>query len=56
VQDILTIRRDSASFADFWAPSGGKEKPVAEYVGTLGAHAKTKVRDIVTLAYLDGEG
>jgi len=28
---------DFASFADFWTPIEGKEGPVAEYVGTLGA-------------------
>lgn len=55
VQDTLTIRMEFASFADFWAPSEGKDGPVAEYVGTLGADAKAKLRDVVRLAYLDGE-
>jgi SAM-dependent methyltransferase len=55
VEDTLTIRMDFASFADFWAPSEGKEGPVAAYVGTLGADAKVRLRDMVKLAYLDGE-
>ena len=56
VQDMLTIRMDFASFADFWAPCEGNEGPVAEYVGGLGAHARARLRDAVRLAYLDGEG
>ena len=55
-QDMLTIRMDFASFTDFWAPSEGKEGPVAEYVSTLGADARARLRDMVRLAYLDGEG
>ncbi len=55
VQDMLTIRMEFASFADFWAPLEGKEGPVAAYVGTLGAEAKARLREVVRLAYLDGE-
>jgi SAM-dependent methyltransferase len=55
VEDTLTIRMDFASFADFWAPIEGKEGPVAAYVGTLEANAKVRLRDMVKLAYLDGE-
>jgi hypothetical protein len=55
VQDTLTIRMEFASFADFWAPAEGKDGPVADYVGTLSADAKAKLRDAVELAYLDGE-
>ena len=55
VQDTLTIRMEFASFADFWAPVEGTEGPVAEYVRTLGADAKVRLRDMVRLAYLDGE-
>ena len=54
-EDMLTIRMDFASFADFWAPNEGKDGPVADYVGTLDAEAKAKLRDAVRLAYLDGE-
>ncbi len=56
VQDTLTIRMEFASFADLWAPVEGKEGPVAEYVRTLGADARVRLRDMVRLAYLDGEG
>ena len=42
VQDMLTIRMDFASFADFWAPLEGKEGPVAEYVGTLGVRYQSE--------------
>jgi len=55
VQDMLTIRMDFASFADFWTPVEGKEGPVAEYVNTLGADARGRLRHAVRLAYLDGE-
>jgi SAM-dependent methyltransferase len=56
VQDMRTIRMDFSSFADFWTPMEGKEGPVAEYVGTLSTDARARLRDVVRLAYLDGEG
>lgn len=55
VQDTVTIRMNFASFADFWAPNDGKDGPIAEYVGTLPADVRAKVRDAVEKAYLDGE-
>jgi len=55
VQEMLTIRMDFASFEDFWAPVEGKDGPVAEYVGTLGADARARLRDVVRLAYVDGD-
>jgi ubiquinone/menaquinone biosynthesis C-methylase UbiE len=55
VQDTLTIRMEFASFADLWTPIEGKEGPIAEYVGTLGADARVRLRHMVRLAYLDGE-
>ena len=55
VQDMLTIRMDFASFTDFWAPAEGKDGPLPEYAGTLDAATKAKLRDMVALAYLDGE-
>jgi SAM-dependent methyltransferase len=55
VQSMLTIRMDFVSFADFWAPAEGKDGPVADYVGSLAADAKAKLRGAVELAYLDGE-
>lgn len=55
VQDMVTIRMDFASFADFWAPNEGRDGPIAEYVGTLSANDKASVREGVERAYLDGE-
>lgn len=54
-QDMITIRMDFASFADFWTPMEGREGPVAEYVGSLGLVARVRLRDAVQRAYLDGE-
>jgi hypothetical protein len=55
-QDMLTIRMDFESFADFWAPAEGKDGPVAEYVGTLSIESRAELREMVKLAYLDGDG
>jgi SAM-dependent methyltransferase len=55
-QTMLTIRMDFASFADFWAPNEGRDGPVAAYCSTLSTADKTRLRDAVRLAYLDGEG
>lgn len=55
VQDTLTIRMEFASYADFWAPIEGKEGPVAAYVCTLDSNARARLREMVRLAYLDGE-
>lgn len=55
VQGSVTIRMEFGSFADFWAPVAGKEGPVAEYVGGLGAEGTERLRVAVRQAYLDGE-
>jgi ubiquinone/menaquinone biosynthesis C-methylase UbiE len=55
VQEMLTIRMDFTSFADFWTPAEGEDGPVAEYVRTLDVAARAKLRAMVELAYLDGE-
>jgi SAM-dependent methyltransferase len=55
VQDSLTIRMEFGSFADFWAPVEGREGPLAEYVGSLCAADRVRLRDMVRLAYVDGE-
>lgn len=55
VQDSLTIRMDFASFADFWAPNEGKDGPIADYVGTLDATTKGKLKGLIEGAYLDGD-
>jgi SAM-dependent methyltransferase len=53
--DMITIRMDFESFADFWAPVEGTEGPAAAYVGTLDPSSKSKLCDAVRLAYLNGE-
>jgi SAM-dependent methyltransferase len=55
VQDTRTIRMEFASFADFWEPVEGTEGPVAQYFRTLDADVKVRLREMVRLAYLDGE-
>jgi hypothetical protein len=55
VQESITIRMEFGSFVDFWAPIGGNEGPIAEYVGGLDLEAAERLRDAVRLAYLDGE-
>ncbi len=55
VQESVTIRMEFRSFNDFWAPIGGMEGPVADYVGGLGVEGAERLREAVRLAYLDGE-
>jgi ubiquinone/menaquinone biosynthesis C-methylase UbiE len=55
VQDMLTIRMDFSCFADYWAPSEGKDGPIADYVSTLTDQARATLREKVRSAYLDGE-
>jgi SAM-dependent methyltransferase len=55
VQESITIRMEFESFVDFWAPMGGKEGPVAQYVVGLGPEGSERLREAVRLAYLDGE-
>jgi ubiquinone/menaquinone biosynthesis C-methylase UbiE len=51
----LGIRMEFASFEDYWAPYEGKDGPGAEYMATLSATDRTKLREAVRLAYVDGE-
>jgi SAM-dependent methyltransferase len=55
VQDMLTIRMEYASFADFWSPASGSEGPIAAFVGSLDSVSEDRLRDAVQSAYLDGE-
>jgi SAM-dependent methyltransferase len=55
VQEMRTIRMDFASFADFWGPAEGRDGPIAEYVNTLDSEVKSRLRDVIELAYLDGD-
>ena len=54
-ETTLTIRMEFASFADYWGPYEGKDGPGAEYVATLDADARGRLREAVQAAYLDGE-
>jgi SAM-dependent methyltransferase len=54
-ETMLMIRQDFESFDDFWAPYLGKQGPGADYVGSLAADARERLRNQVRLAYLDGE-
>jgi SAM-dependent methyltransferase len=51
----LGIRMDFASFADYWAPYEGKDGPGAEYIASLSAADRTRLREAVRSAYIDGE-
>jgi hypothetical protein len=42
-------------FADYWAPFLGKQAGPAAYVATLGPSDVDRLRELVKLAYLDGE-
>ncbi len=55
VETALSIRMEFASFDDYWAPYLGKDGPNAEYIAALGDSERTRLRDAVRLAYVDGE-
>ncbi|MEP6608606.1 MAG: class I SAM-dependent methyltransferase [Burkholderiaceae bacterium] len=55
VETTLSIRMEFASFDDYWAPYTGKDGPNAEYVATLSDVERTKLREAVRNAYVDGE-
>ena len=55
VADMLAIRMDFASFADFWAPAEGKDGPLADYVGSLAPEMKADVKAAIERAYLAGD-
>jgi ubiquinone/menaquinone biosynthesis C-methylase UbiE len=54
-ETTLGIRMEFASFEDYWAPYEGKDGPGAEFIATLSATDRTKLREAVRLAYIDGE-
>ena len=54
-ETLLASRMEFTSFDDYWAPYDGKDGPGAEYVSSLSATDKARIRDAVRLAYLDGE-
>lgn len=51
----LGIRMEFTSFEDYWAPYEGKDGPGAEYVATLTATDRARLREAVRGAYVDGE-
>jgi SAM-dependent methyltransferase len=51
----LHIRMEYGAFDDFWIPLAGKDGPGAEYIATLSAERRDRLRDMVRDAYLDGE-
>lgn len=56
VQDtMLTIRTEFVSFDDYWEPYEGNDGPGPEYMATLDADQRRRLRDLVRAAYLDGE-
>ena len=55
VETTLGVRMEFASFDDYWRPYVGKEGPQAEYLSTLSNEERTRLRDAVRLAYVDGD-
>lgn len=51
----LTIRMDFASFLDFWLPFDGRDGPYAEYVRTLSPDMRSNLRELLEMAYRDGD-
>jgi hypothetical protein len=51
----LCIRMEFSAFDDFWTPLAGKDGPGAEYLATLPAPRRDRLREMVRDAYLDGE-
>jgi len=52
---VLGIRMEFETFDDYWTPYLGNEGPAAEYVAGLGDAERSRLRDAVRRAYLDGE-
>lgn len=54
-ETTLCIRMKFASFEDYWTPYEGKDGPGAEYMASLSPADRTRLREAVRLAYIDGE-
>ncbi len=54
-ENLLHIRMEYTSFADYWAPFLGQDGPGAAYVSTLGDDERARLEWAVRAAYLDGE-
>jgi hypothetical protein len=55
VDTVLSIRMEFECFDDYWSPYTGKEGQQAEYLATLSAADRSRLRDAVRRAYVDGE-
>jgi SAM-dependent methyltransferase len=55
VETLLSIRMDFECFDDYWSPYTGKEGQQAEYLATLSDADRSRLRDAVRRAYIDGE-
>ncbi len=59
LQDVaettLGIRMEFTSFEDYWAPYDGQDGPAAQYVAGLGEAERSRLKEAVRAAYLDGE-
>lgn len=53
--DSIAIEMEYRSFDDFWTSLAGRNGPYAEYVGTLAADTRARLRDLICAAYLDGD-
>lgn len=54
-ETALGIRMEFKSFEDYWAPYSASDGPQAAYVETLDHNERTRLREAVRQAYLDGE-
>lgn len=55
VESSLGIRMEFTSFADYWAPYEGQDGPAAAYMASLGEAERSRLKDAVRAAYLDGD-
>jgi ubiquinone/menaquinone biosynthesis C-methylase UbiE len=55
VETTLAIRMEFESFEDYWGPYSAKDGPQADYVATLDAAGRERLREALRRAYLDGE-
>jgi ubiquinone/menaquinone biosynthesis C-methylase UbiE len=51
----LASRMDFTSFDDYWNPYEGTDGPGAEYLASLNAAERARLKEAVRLAYVDGE-
>lgn len=54
-ETLLAIRMEFESFDDYWGPYSAKDGPQADYVATLDAPKRERLREALQRAYLDGE-